>query len=384
MKLPALYAKDQKGRTKIWQVSTSGNKIVVSYGLLDGKRSTKTTVIKKGKNLGKANATTPDEQADLEAESKWNKKKDREGYSEDPESWEQLFYPMLALDARKFRKRLEKLVESGTPLIYDWKYDGVRLLCEGEAALSKRRTTYPIVNRSLHEQRYIAKCRLEAIIGTEAILDGENYIHGRLLQDIQSATKKRNKDSDLLTYRLYDFYCPAHPNMGCFERKAWLTMLDLSDLDSVTFDMTFDFKAPDESTLDDYLQELMAIAEKMGFEGIMLRVDEPYQVDSRNAALWKCKRPDDEEFLIVDVLEDKPYTFDDDEPIRQGKFECQTVDGETFEVVPTGGVEYKHSILDRKDIGKLLKVQFFGKTKREVPLFPVGLCVRDVDDISRD
>lgn len=83
MKLEPLYAYDSSGRIKTWEVETLDKltkaTIVVKSGLLNGKMISKSTDITNGKNIGKANQTTPLEQAYNEAQSKWEKKK-KEGY----------------------------------------------------------------------------------------------------------------------------------------------------------------------------------------------------------------------------------------------------------------------------------------------------------------
>jgi hypothetical protein len=81
MNLPRLYKSTKTGATQICDISTDDDKIIVSFGQLDGKMQTKITVALP-KNLGRANATTAEEQANLEAISKHTKKV-KSGYSID-------------------------------------------------------------------------------------------------------------------------------------------------------------------------------------------------------------------------------------------------------------------------------------------------------------
>lgn len=76
--MTTLYCASKSGKTKQWTVHTEGPEIVVTSGYVDGKLQ-EHRVLAVGKNIGKANETTPEQQALLEAQSKWNKKKD-EGY----------------------------------------------------------------------------------------------------------------------------------------------------------------------------------------------------------------------------------------------------------------------------------------------------------------
>ena len=73
--LPALYKKNSSGEIQIWTIQTDGNQIVTSWGVHGGKIQTTSEIITEGKNLGKANATTPETQAESEAQARWEKQK---------------------------------------------------------------------------------------------------------------------------------------------------------------------------------------------------------------------------------------------------------------------------------------------------------------------
>lgn len=77
-----LYARNSNGAINVWEIKVEElhyPTIIISEGLFDGKKSETLNHIKKGKNIGKMNATTPYEQACSEAESRWTKKK-KQGY----------------------------------------------------------------------------------------------------------------------------------------------------------------------------------------------------------------------------------------------------------------------------------------------------------------
>ena len=67
-----LYSKDSKGNLRIWSIFTDGKDVVVRHGLLLGKIQEKRYTA-EGKNCGKVNETTPEQQAVLEAEAKYVK-----------------------------------------------------------------------------------------------------------------------------------------------------------------------------------------------------------------------------------------------------------------------------------------------------------------------
>ena len=77
-KLKPLYGLTSQGKTKMWVVESFDNRYEVTHGLVGGKLQTKARPI-VGKNIGRANETTPKQQAEKEAEAKWNKQYDK-GY----------------------------------------------------------------------------------------------------------------------------------------------------------------------------------------------------------------------------------------------------------------------------------------------------------------
>ena len=79
MKLPTLYKKTTIGKTQTWEIEVSGNKFRTISGQADGKKITNNWTVCQGKNVGKKNATTGEEQALKEAEAK-HKKKLEAGY----------------------------------------------------------------------------------------------------------------------------------------------------------------------------------------------------------------------------------------------------------------------------------------------------------------
>ena len=82
-----LYSKKATNKILEWNIKVEKNKdksakIIIKYGQQNGKIITNERIITEGKNIGKSNETTPYEQAILEATSKWNQKKNRNGYVE--------------------------------------------------------------------------------------------------------------------------------------------------------------------------------------------------------------------------------------------------------------------------------------------------------------
>ena len=74
MKLPTLYKQTTTGAVQTWQIIVDGNKYRTVSGQKDGKKVQNKWTVCEPKNVGKANATTGEEQAIKEAVAKHDKK----------------------------------------------------------------------------------------------------------------------------------------------------------------------------------------------------------------------------------------------------------------------------------------------------------------------
>ena len=119
--MKTLYGLNKNGGYKIWKIWTDGSVLCIEHGSDGGKQQRKTETI-EGKNIGRSNETTPEQQAELEAMSRYRKQIDK-GYRENKDDLTELpLLPMLASDYLKQGHRI-KYPCYGSP-----KLDGVRCL----------------------------------------------------------------------------------------------------------------------------------------------------------------------------------------------------------------------------------------------------------------
>lgn len=365
---PTLYTKDRENRLREWiqQVVDMGNgtfEIQTKHGLQNGKQQVEKVTINLGKNVGRANETTPEQQAILEAQSKWNGMKDK-GYSENPKDIEQVL-PMLA---KKFQEYKHKIVY---PCFVQPKLDGVRCLSKrvnGVIEFISRKGKHYQTLSHIEEE-------LKTLMDIGDIYDGEIYIHGVTFQDLISAIKNvKNKDKAKLNckdleYWIYDYADSSLP----FDERCALIVNKLGVRKEGTHIRLLRTDIADsEKEIMKYHKEYCA----MGYEGIIIRNrNGKYEFNFRSNDLQKYKTFLDEEFEIIGVKDGiGRYS-------GCATFICKTNKGETFDCNPKCTIEKKQEYWNNKDdyIGKLLTVRFQEKSKDGIPRFPIGISIRDYE-----
>jgi DNA ligase 1 len=361
--LSTLYSKTKTGALQCWSIHTEGRNIVTTYGQVGGKIQVATRAA-TGKNTGKKNATSPEAQAAKEALSEWKHRVELR-YSESPEAAQiPSFLPMLAL---KYKDRFGKFA---FPVDVQRKYNGVRCLASkvnGKVRLMSR-------GGKTYHCPHIEKV-LNALLPEDAVLDGEIYVHGEILQTIASLVHRLQTRTLALQYHVYDVpeWRGKGPERPWSEREHDLAHVQSMFAASPVVRVAETFRAASD-------EEVRALFERFlceGYEGAIIRLlGAPYLYEYRSNALLKLKRPDDAEFEIVG--------FDHGE----GRYEhcvkwiCVTPEGKRFTVVPKGSIEFKEKMFREAEehIGEMLTVNFFGYTPEGKPFHPVGEAIRIPED----
>jgi len=374
IKLPILYHQAKGGDLRQWQVWTDGKYIVTEYGQVGGKlqQSQKTA---EGKNLGRANATSPAEQAELEAKSLWNYKVERK-YSETPEgAKETLPLPMLAHSFKGTKKKKFIYPAHSQP-----KLDGVRCLAArdetGEITLTSRQ------GKPWHLP--IIAAQLDTWLPDDMMLDGEVYIHGMSCQKITSLARSANPDgksykeaSAELVYHVYDMPVFDGCEILTWEERAIALygtrgLTESESVHSVQVDSV-------KNEADLWAMHGKYISE--GYEGAILRgLQGQYLWGYRSADLLKVKQFQDAEFQVLDARDGKGkmkgcVVFICRNDLTDATFEC------TMKVT----MDERRRMYEQRDqyIGQQLTVRFFDRTDDQIPRFPVGIVFRDTIDLPK-
>lgn len=345
-----LYKKDTKGKTRILEILTEGAELVQRSGLKDGAlvEHRKTC---KGKNIGKSNETTPENQAISEMNSKIAEKL-TEGYFRTEEEMEEgdVILPMLA---KSYGDELDKINWLKDVYVQP-KLDGMRCLAfkrGGKVILQSR--DGKIIQNMGHIETALA------YLAEDVIMDGELYCHGRNFQENMRLIKKyRPGETEEINYHIYDIVSP----LPFKDRHAILEGTLTSPLVDVPTS-----PIAGETTLKYYHQKFLS----EGYEGTIIRHgDEGYKKNGRSSSLLKYKDFKDIALPIIDVVasEQRPTWG---QPI----FEFY---GKQF----SAGMKYSHAereefLKNKKDyIGKTAEIRFFEYSEEGIPRFPVMVGIR--------
>jgi len=190
-----LYARSSGGKIKTWKISVldEGDHAVIrkEHGYLLGKLQVTDKKITKGKNLGKANATTYLEQALSDAQSDYNKKLDKKYITEYPtgENEPDIILPMTA---QPFKKRKHNITY---PCYVQPKLNGVRCLAK---KVSDTEMHYISRGGKFFTTVEHMTPKLLELLRVDEIFDGEIFHPSMTFQEIIRNVKKQRETSSLL------------------------------------------------------------------------------------------------------------------------------------------------------------------------------------------
>jgi DNA ligase 1 len=365
MNFPTLYKLTSTGKVQLWYIRTIDNFIYTTFGLLDGKQQTAIEEIKDGKNVGKVNETTPIQQAELEAQAQWEKKKKNKGYVESIEAAKAGerdasvaggIDPMLA---HKYEDQSHKIK---WPAYVQPKLDGHRCIAiiqNGKATLWSRQRK-PILSMP-----HIVAALEQEFPTEDIILDGELYNHDyrEKFEELTSLIRKQKPapGHEVVQYWVYDIV-----SSDPFENRSAMGFHFLGSNAVVPVPTTL---VKDEAEMIAVFGAYVA----EGYEGAMVRNAASLYKNGRSYDLQKVKVFQDAEFEIVDVVPGKGKMGD------KGVFVCVTEEGKEFKAKMVGSLDNLRKYLDNKEdyIGKQLTVKFQKWSADKVPVFGVAMRIRE-------
>lgn len=290
-----LYKRGSKGEIRVWRMEQDGDKHRTIAGVQDGKQTESGWTTSKPKNVGKANATTGEEQAASEIANKYTKKL-KSGYFADVEEVDNVAFikPMLAT---KYEERIGKIPEDADIFIQP-KLDGIRCIARADGLWTRQGEPMSVASEHIFEA-------LKPLFDNdpELVLDGELYNHDFRddFNKLGSLIRKKTPDEEQLAesvanvqYHVYDMISEAPFDERC---KAIIALIGMDGFGPIK---RVDTK---RCILGNAADDWYEIWLKEGYEGQMVRLNGPYQKNKRSPDLMKRKEFVTNEYRVIAMVE---------------------------------------------------------------------------------
>lgn len=357
---PTLYSRDSLGNVRVWWAEQEKDSYRMVSGLQNGEKVRSEWTFALGKNVGKKNETTQEDQATKEVESKYRDQKSTGYFENITDIDKQLYFaPMLA---HKWENCKDDIDWSNGNYISP-KMDGLRAILTKNGATSrngKPLISFPHISEEL-------KPLFD--INPNFIFDGEIFCRSQNFEKIISLAKKSKPTlEDLeesrqhIEYWIFDF-----PSVGGGFHSRYTQLVSLIENylpnnRSIKICPHKLIKSPSE--IEENLQSYI----KDNFEGLMLNIYNGEYQSKRSKNILKYKLFEDLEAEIIDIIEGVGN--------RSGMFgyaKLKLDDGKEFDSNARGNEEmYKRVLLEkRRYIGKKAVVRYQNLTAAGIPRFPV-------------
>ena len=362
----ALFKLDSKNKIRILDIWVEGAEVCRLSGLY-GMNLVHTSKVCKSKNVGKANSTTPAEQAEIEATAE-EVKKIREGYVS-IDNYKQLTNEEIRVyikdnslpipDCMLAKDYKDSWADWNSGIMLSTKLDGMRCMAVISASsvtlFSRGRKDITIMGHIVSELKELN--RLTSFTG---VLDGELYYHDPHADNFQTIMKACKKYRPGVTEQVeYHVYELIDETLTARERYQKLTSLLAGTTTNV-------IKLVPQYTVHDYKKALdmhnRFIAN--GFEGAILKNSESqYRQGARSSDMLKLKVFTEREFVIVDIIAMDNY------PTQGKAVLLDPVTGQTFKATPSMTHGERTAMLANKAsiIGSTAVIKYFGLTDKKVP-----------------
>ena len=408
-----LYKRNAAGKPLVWSGEEKNGRLEIRYGLVGGTMHVENIVVTK-KNVN-------------ELQSRVNTKR-KEGYKELSELKDSLsddaikiaenaytqlndakpliyilntYLPKYSTTSEGFvLPMLAKVLEDNKPfekygtMLGQWKIDGLRCII---GATDKSDDLFNPITLTYHSRTgedwtnkmcwmdeillpKISKELLDMMIEEGACLDGELYLPGYSVNDINSFVKNTQLAQHYkLQYWCYDI---CIENMSAVNRDSFrvnnIHVYDpilrskeqhLNNDKQLVVLPTFNILGIESATIN------RNVFIDLGFEGLILRnPSAEYQFGKRNQAMFKFKKVDDGKFIIVDITSEHKRS---DLPL----FVCRNdINEELFECSINKPQDVQREILIHKEkyIGKYMQVEFRARSGvNQVPFHARGINIVD-------
>lgn len=387
MILPILYkfASDKK-RINQWEVQVQGNKFRTISGFVGMALTPSAWTECEGKNLGKSNETSTNQQAEAEALA-LHRKRIEKGYIEDINKISKItsfFEPMLA---QKFQDRENELI---WPLYIQRKYDGIRCIIKNDGMWTRNGKKIISAPHIFESIKYLFQSNPDLVLDGELFCEKEKADFNKIISLVR---KLKPTDEDLSeSEKFIEYYIYDIPRIGNLKIKGHTIYPIFSDrfINSQnqitlpkyckwveTIKLEKDKHDPNYLSIRAYYSTFVG----EGYEGLIVRLDGPYE-NKRSKYLLKYKMFEDAEFEIKGVIQGKGNMAG-----RVGKFQFETDSGVKFEAAMNATWDELEVMWKNREglIGKKVTIKYFEITPKNndgsggVPRFPKCIAIRDYE-----
>lgn len=359
-----LYKLDSKGKLRYWYAYADGSLVTTASGIVGREDTSEVdeTYRAAGKNTGKKNATTPEQQAIKEVEALYEAKLKKKGYQQSINA-AQNHVPDGVQLAHDYTKKKNKDKIKWGQVDGQVKLDGLRcrITLDREAGILRvwsRQNEHYVLPMTLYYD-VLSVFRDNPFLNS---LDGELYIHGVDMADIQSmVTDDEHPDRDQLELWIYD---TIEPDMPWYARRELINKIKPNTYQRI--------KVVESIPLDNVQDALQFLdnAVAQGFEGIILRNwTGLYLCGKRSYDLQKWKLFQDAEFMMTGIEIDKRGH-------AVGIY--QTNAGKSFNARWKAPNAKRQHMADHPAgyVNKLWTIRFQKYSLDGIPIFPVAIAIR--------
>ncbi len=348
--MTTLYKKDPNGNIRYWHIEVIGSTIIRTFGVLNGEETIREEEVQSN--------TLRDEweQAESSAESKIKSKIQR-GYKTSIRDAQNVSINLNELGFKRpmLATRYDKVNFPLDRSIIQYKYDGHRCLITNDNGVLKAYSRNGKVINTIPEI-------LNGMdIPNGITLDGELYHHGTKLQTISSWIKRRQENTQCLSFVCYDSIMDEEYR----DRLSFIKSLRLGSRALIAPD--FAYSGGIKAALNDAIEK--------GYEGLIIRPDTglPYEDDKRSKGLIKLKRFFDDEFTVTDISISKD---------GWAILHCRAQNGNSFTASAPGTMQERYHIYFNRNkfIGQIVRIEYAMLTADGIPFHPVATGWRNKID----
>ena len=298
MKFPTLYKRTNTGAIQTWTIEVSGDSYFTTSGQLNGVDTTSKPTACEGKNIGKKNETTAQEQALVEAQAKWDKQL-KSKYHEDINRIDTADFisPTLAQPAKK---RVDDIVY---PAYIQIKYNGVCCIGDSEFGLRSRKgEIFYNIKHIYNELQEFLKDNPDVVLHGELFNEELKENLNRLIKLVAVTRKEKDltpelikESEEIVRLYVYDGYVKGKESEP-YEKR----MLDIYGRIQKFENRKYITTAPTFTVKDDVeVQAFFEARLKEGHEGAILRMKDMPYAHKRTSDIIKLKGFESDEFLCI-------------------------------------------------------------------------------------